>query len=298
MPSAEPDRAKEVYREDIPAALIAAVLAASAFLPWYRGEGNLDISVTAFSSGNWGPIIFFLGLGSFLLIVLRRAGLALSLPFEEALLHEFAGWLALAGGVIKSRYRPGAGLLRLSWGIWVGLGAAFLLAFLAGRMAPHAPLVRRRKWYRAKGGVLGTLFLLAMIAGAAVFGTINSSAPLGSGLDLGDRRTIVSGRLPDCAGDFPLPPIVKPIQGVEGVSCQAHLQSERTAPEVVKAMKDTLVGAGYAVTEIESPGTQTLTVTQPACATVVVVGAQPGEAGSIAVVAFGVCSTPTPTPGS
>jgi hypothetical protein len=63
-------------------------------------------------------------------------------------------------------------------------------------------------------------------------------------------------------------------------------------------MKDTLVGAGYTVAEGESPGTMTLTITEPTCATVVVVGAQPAEGGSIAVVAFGVCTTPSPTPGS
>ena len=66
--------------------------------------------------------MFFLGFGSLALVLLRRFGVRLSLPIEEALLHEFAGWIALAGGVIKSRYRPGAeGLLGISWGLWVGL---------------------------------------------------------------------------------------------------------------------------------------------------------------------------------
>ena len=284
---------KEVYREDIPIAIVSAVLAASTFLPWYKGQGAFDVSVSAWSSGTWGPIISFLGVGSVLLIILRRVGVRLSLPFEEALLHEFAGWVALAGGVVKSRYRPGLeGLLGVSWGLWVGLGAAFLLAFLAGRMSPHAPLVRRPKWYRQKGGAIAALVLLAVIAGAAAFGTINSASLTDAPIDTGDLPGLVRGRLPDCAGSFPLPEIVKPVQGVEQ-PCQAHLQSERPSAEVVAAMKDTLERAGWTVAVGETGATSTLTLTKPQCATVAVVVSDPG---SVAVVAFGICSTPSPSP--
>ncbi|MEX2554784.1 MAG: hypothetical protein WEB06_04030 [Actinomycetota bacterium] len=285
--------AKEVYREDIPIAIVSAVLAASTFMPWYKGQGALDVGISAWSSGTWGPIMFFLGVGSLLLIILRRAGVRLSLPFEEALLHELAGWVALAGGVIKSRYRPGAeGLLGVSWGLWVGLGAAFLLAFLAGRMSPHAPLVRRPKWYRQKGGALAALLLLVVIAGAAVFGTMNSASLTGAPIDSGDLPGLVRGRLPTCAGAFPLPEIVKPVQGVEQ-PCQAHLQSERSAEEVVAAMKDTLERAGWSVGVGESGTTSTLTLTKPQCATVAVIEA---DQGSVALVAFGICATPSPSP--
>ncbi|HJR18592.1 MAG TPA: hypothetical protein VJ922_02645 [Actinomycetota bacterium] len=289
----EAERAKEVYAEDIPVAVAAAALAASAFLPWYAGQGGLDASVTAWASGTWGPIIFFLGLGSLLLVILRRAGVRLSLPFEEALLHEFAGWLALAGGVIKSRYRPGAeGVLGISWGLWVGLGASFLLAFLAGRMAPHAPLVRRPRWYRERGGTLAAVVILLVIVGSSVFGAINRTQPLSSIVDPGTIPGLVQGRLPDCAEGFPIPTIVRPVQGVEQ-PCQAHLQSDSPAAEVATAMQQALRQAGWTVAVGETGGTTTLNITAPKCATAAIVGA---EQGSVSVVAFGICASASPTP--
>ncbi|MGH2727396.1 MAG: hypothetical protein ACRDKS_10555 [Actinomycetota bacterium] len=290
-------RAKEVYREDIPIAIVSLILAGSTFLPWYKGAGSLDISVSAWQSGTWGPIIFFLGLGSFLLVALRRAGVALTLPFDEALVHEAFGWVSLAGGVIKSRWRPGEGVLEIDrLGLFVGLAAAFALAFLAGRMAPHAAMVRRPKWYRSKAGSLGLLFIVALAAGAATFGSINETSLLGTPLPDGQYRAIVRGRLPDCAGEFPLPAIVKPLQGVEAPSCLAHLQSDKPPDQVVAAIKTTLSEAGWTVTEGDTTAANTtLNVSEPRCATIGVVGGGPGQ-GSIAIVAFGVCTTPSPSP--
>lgn len=285
---------RETYPEDIPVAIVSAALAASTFFPWYQGAAGLERSISAWASGTWGPIIFFLGVGSFLLVGLRRLGVRLSLPFEEALLHELAGWVALAGGVIKSRYRPGAeGTLGIGWALWLGLGAAFLLAFLAGRMSPHAPLVRRPKWYREKGGVLAAVLIVAVVAGASVFGAINKTEPVGA-FDggTGDLPGLVRGRLPDCAGSFPVPSIMRPIQGLEQ-PCQAHLQSERPATEVVNAMRQALTEAGWKVTVGETQGTTTLNITAPSCATAAVVGT---DEGSVSVIAFGICATGTPTP--
>ena len=292
--AAERVRATDTYSEDIPIAIVSAALAASTFLPWYEGQSGIDASLSAWSSGTWGPIMFFLGVGSLALILLRRLGVRLSLPIEEALLHEVAGWLALAGGVIKSRYRPGPeGLLNISWGLWVGLVAAFVLAFLAGRMAPQAPLVRRPRWYREKGGALAAAVLLVVIAGSAVFGAINKMEPLGfTPTPSGEVPGLVRGRLPDCAGEFPVPSIVRPVQGVEQ-PCQAHLQSDRPAAEVVAALRQSLQSAGYRVTVGETGGTTTLNITAPTCATAAVVGT---DQGTVAVVAFGVCASATPTP--
>jgi len=290
--AADRARSSDTYTEDIPIAIMAAALAASTFLPWYEGQSGIDVSVSAWSSGTWGPIMFFLGFGSFALVLLRRFGVRLSLPIEEALLHELAGWVALAGGVIKSRYRPGGeGLLGISWGLWVGLGSAFVLAFLAGRMAPQAPLVRRPRWYREKGGGVAAIVILLVIAGSAVFGAINKTPPLGfAPTPSGDLPGLVRGKIPDCAEGFPVPSIVRPVQGVEQ-PCQAHLQSDRPAAEVVAAMRQSLQQAGWTATVGETGGTTTLNITSPKCATAAVVGA---EGGSVAVVAFGICTTPTP----
>ena len=292
----EPERvrATDTYAEDIPLAIVSAALAVSTFLPWYEGQSGIDASVSAWSSGTWGPIMFFLGVGSFALVLLRRLGVLLSLPFEEALLHEVAGWVALAGGVIKSRYRPGPeGLLGISWGLWLGLVSAFVLAFLAGRMAPQAPLVRRPRWYRERGGALAAVVLLVVIAGSAVFGSINKTPPISfTPTPSGDLPGLVRGRLPDCASGFPVPSIVRPVQGVEQ-PCQAHLQSDRPAPEVVAALRQSLQSAGWTAIVGETGGTTTLNITSPRCATAAVVGA---DQGSVAVVAFGICASSTPTP--
>src|SRR5439155_16474868 len=109
-------RAKtESYGTDIPVAIMSALLAASAFLPWYKGPAGYRITSTGWGSGTWGPLIFFLGVGSLALVVLRRLGVTVSLPVEESLFHEGAGWVALVGAVIKSRFRPGPkGLLTAS----------------------------------------------------------------------------------------------------------------------------------------------------------------------------------------
>lgn len=297
-PVVRPGRASEVYREDIPIAIASLLLAGSTFLPWYKGTGTFDLSVSAWQSGTWGPIIFFLGIGSFLLVALRRAGITLSLPFDEALVHEAFGWVALAGGVIKSRKPPGGNVLEIDrLGLFIGVGAAFVVAFLGGRMAPHAAMVRRPRWYRTRNGTFGVLFLVAIAAGAATFGTINSTSLVGAPLlPDGDPRDIVAGRLHACAGEFPLPATVRVIQGIGGSSCQAHLQSDRPPQEVVTALKTTLEQAGWTVVAGPTGGpTTTLSVTKPRCATIVVVDTGTGE-GSVAVAAFGLCTTPSPQP--
>jgi hypothetical protein len=169
-------------------------------------------------------------------------------------------------------------------------------------MAPHTAMVRRPKWYRSKGGVLGVLLLVLIAAGAATFGTINDKPLTGAPLLPGSYRGLVQGRLPDCAGDFPLPAIVKPLQGFEAPQCQAHLRSDRPPAEVVAAIRTTLEQAGWTVAAGESTAaTTTLNVTQPQCATIVVVSAgqnQGQSEGSVGIVAFGLCTTPSPSPTS
>jgi hypothetical protein len=283
----------ETYGADIPVALASALLGASVFLPWYTGPPGYGLSVSAWATGSWGPVILFLAAGSLLLVALRRVGLAVSLPIEESLVHEAAGWLALAAAVLKSRFRPGLEGLLLSYGLWVGIGGAVLLIILAGRMSPHAPLVFRPGWHRGRAGKIGAVVLLAMIGGSAAFGMINTT-PLVPKASVSNVPGVITGRLPDCAKGFPVPSGVRPTQAFER-PCQAQLSSDKTAADVTAAFDAALKQGGWTFTSaVQGPGATTFTLTKPTCGTLVVVGAQ---GGTIAIVAFGPCPTTQPTAG-
>jgi len=290
-------RAKtESYGTDIPVAIMSALLAASAFLPWYKGPAGYRITSTGWGSGTWGPLIFFLGVGSLALVVLRRLGVTVSLPVEESLFHEGAGWVALVGAVIKSRFRPGPkDLLTASYGVWIAIGLAALLIVLAGRMSPHAPLVVRPGWHKARAGIAGLAVLAVVAAGSAVFGTINTTSlkPTVGGSDA--FAGTVRGKLPNCAKGFPLPPGVKPQYGFDtGGACQAQLSSDKSSADLTSAFKALMTKNHYKYTEVTgAPGSTVFTITKPRCATLAVV---PAESGSIIAVAFTPCTSGTPSP--
>lgn len=293
VPSAE----VETYATDIPIALGAALLAASVFFPWYKGPSGFPVSVTGWASGSLGPLLVFLGAGSIILVALRRVGVTVSLPVEESLVHEAAGWLALVAAVVKSRWRPNVLGIQIatSYGVWIAIGAAALLVVLAGRMSPRAPLVLRPGWHRARGGTLGAALLVVMVAGAAAFGVVNS--PSTSGARSGPREFpgTVRNKLPDCAKDFPLPAGLKPQLGFDaGTVCQAQLSSTRDSVSLLNAARAALKKARWTFTETKLvPGTSTFSITKPRCASLTVVGAQ---RGSILVIQYTSCSSPSPTP--
>jgi hypothetical protein len=286
------------YATDIPVLIVAAFLAGSTLLDWYKALPGYGINVSGWQSGTWGPIITFLALGSVFLIALRRLGVQVSLPVDESLLHEGIGWVSLVGTVIKSRIRPGVpGLLSTSYGVYVGMGAAVLLVVLAGRMSPHAPFVVRPGWHRAKAGVAGIAIIAVVVAGSAVFGTINSAdlQPKGNVGDL--LAGTVRGRIPDCAKGFPLTEGLKPQYGFgTGTACQVVLSSTKTPAAVAAEFRTLLRSKNYVFTEITgAPGSIILSITKPRCATLAVV---PGETGTTVAVALTTCgpAIPTPTP--
>ena len=289
-----PTPATERYGADLPVAIAAAILGASVYLPWYRGPEGFGLDVSAWSTGTWGPVILFLAAGSFVLVALRRLNIAISLPIEESLLHEGAGWIALGGAVLKSRFRPGTeGLLGISYGLWAGIGAAVLLIVFAGRMSPHAPLVFRPGWLRGRAGKLGAAVLVMIVAGGATFGTINSDPLQPEASSPIEGRAPVQGRVPDCAKDLPLPRSVQPVQGFEN-PCQAQLAASSPSSEVIPAWRTALQQAGWLFNENEQgPGSTIFTLTKPRCGTLAVVGAQ---GGTVAVIAFGICPTTPPSP--
>jgi hypothetical protein len=281
-------RRGETYVTDIPIGLVAAGLAGVTFLPWYKGPSGFGISATGWASGTWGPLILFLAAGSVILVLLRRLGVAVSLPIEESLFHEGAGWIALVGAVVKSRARPGTeGLLTTSYGAWIAIGLAVVLIVLAGRMSPHAPLVFRPGWHKARAGIIGIVVLAVVVAGSAVFGATNKAKLTQS------SRTppgLIQGRIPNCAKGFPLPAGLKPQSGFDGSLCQAVLTSPKASTALATEVRDLLKQKKYTFSEVPAqPGY--FIVTKPVCVTVVVV---PSDPGSLVALAYNSCQ-PIPT---
>lgn len=291
-PAPRAGRATDRYAEDIPVAILSAVIAGSAFLPWYKGPRGFSLDLTAWETGTWGPIILFLAAASVILVVLRRLGVAVSLPVDESLFHEGVGWVCLAGSVVKSRFRPGtAGLLGLSYGLWIAIGAAVLLIIVAGRMSPHGALVLRPGWFRGRAGALGAALLLVAGGGAAAFATMNDASVIPQPPSR-QQPGVVTGRMPECAQGYELPAGVKPIQAGEN-PCQVQLQSEKPAAEVLAAFKANLTRAGATFQELRTAAAPSLVVTKPRCHTIIVIGNEPG---SVAVIAFDVCGQQSPAP--
>jgi hypothetical protein len=283
------------YATDLPIAAVSTVLAVSTFLPWYHGPKGFGISVSGWSSGTWGPVIFFLALGSLALIALRRVNVSVSLPVEESLVHEGAGWISLVGAVVKSRFHPGvSGLLGTSWGVWIAIALSAGLIILAGRMAPHAPFVLRPGWARGRAGIVGLSVLAIVVAGSAVFGATNSASLRPSGRDSRSFSGSVSGKLPECAKGFALPAGLKPEFGFgAGTACSFELTSAQTPVQVAKAFKTLFKAKRYTYSiDPGAPGSTVFSVTKPRCAKVAIV---PGMKGSIVGVSFtSACPTPSP----
>ena len=285
------------YPQDIPVAVLSAILAGSTFLPWYRAPGVA--SATGWSSGTWGPIILALGAGSFLLILLRRLKIPVGLPFEESLVHEGIGWLSLIGIALKSRFRPGQNLFGIGYGIYVAIGAAVLLLLIAGRMSPHAPLVVRPGWFRGRAGRIGMVVIALVLASAATFATTNA---VNLSADTTTNRRLPPGTvrgLPKCAESFPVPKDVRPTFGVgekDAPTCQAYFSDDRSLADAVAAFKESLDKAGWTyTTQQQSPAVTQFDITKPRCGQLYVVSnTQQGSSGSLAYATFGPC-TPAPT---
>jgi hypothetical protein len=298
LPKSAPE--VERYPQDIPVAILSAILAGSAFLPWYRSSGG-GPSPSGWTSGTWGPIILALGVGSFLLIVLRRIKVAVGLPFEESLVHEAIGWVSLIGIALKSRFRPGSDLFGVGWGIYVAIGAAVPLLLIAGRMSPHAPLVVRPGWFRGRAGRIGIVVIAVVLAGGATFATRNAVDLKGT---VGTNRRLPPGTvrgLPKCAESFPLPKNTKPTFGVgdkDAPTCQAYFSDERSLADTVAAFKEALDKDGWVyTTQQQSPAVTQFDISKPRCGQLYVVSNTPqGGGGSLAYATFGPCNTPGPAP--
>jgi hypothetical protein len=132
------------------AALAAAALFVSMFLPWYHVRGSVNDSVTAFGVFSFvEAAVLLVAVAVLALLFARTEGHAFHLPGGDGSVVMGAGvWAALLL-VWRLFDKPDAGaLVGVQWGIFFALAAAGLLAYAGVRMRrtqrPAAPLVRER----------------------------------------------------------------------------------------------------------------------------------------------------------
>lgn len=306
-----PDR----YPEDIPVAILSLILAASPFLPWYRMPLGRTTAITAsgWATGTWGPMITFIGVLSLMLVILRRAGVRVSLPVADAHIHEGVGWLSIIGAVIKFRMVPVSapfGMER-SWGAWVAIASAFLLAFVAGRMSSATPLVTIPGWFRGRAGRIGIALMLVVAGGAAAFGMTNTVdvQKLATGRtggrtgNLSSPPSVVQNAYPKCAKEFPKPTDAQPKSGVEskqGTPCVFTFEHTSSIDQMLAFYKRELTKAGYEY-QVQSSKVPTvpghaLTFSSPECGQMSIQRAAGAKTTTVIVVVGGKCITlPSPS---
>jgi hypothetical protein len=102
------------------------VLAVSAFTGWYTGSGEgVTISVLGWHTGTLGKLVFFIGLATILVVLLRELGVQLPAAVPESLLTIALGSLATIFVLVRVVSIPddfffaGRGV-----GIWISLASA------------------------------------------------------------------------------------------------------------------------------------------------------------------------------
>jgi len=185
--------------------VFAVLLAGSVFLPWYHSSpGN----VSGWSSGTWGPIIFFLSLAALAIVILRRAGVAIAFPVESPLVVEGIGWACVIGLILKRYLQPIAFDAKLpsdGW-IFVSLACALGLALLAGMASKNTAFVMRPRWFTGKPGWIGIVVTAVALAAGITIGLTNTSVPVASPTVIkpGPQPSRIRG-LPPCATKLHLP---------------------------------------------------------------------------------------------
>lgn len=274
----------EHRRDDIWVAIAAAVLGASAFLPWYEPRAATT-TFSAWATGFWGPVIFFLALGSLALVVLRRLNVSVALPYPESLVHEAGGWLAALAAILKAKFVPAGldradGLFRIPWAAILAIVAGLALALLAGRISGKAPIVSIPGWYRGRSGKIGAVLLALVIGAGAAFAVTNSPDPGGAGDGTGTTKSgtsqTIRGKVPDCAKSFPLPPelALKPIQGTDQPqACVVIFESTKKPEDIASVYRSALQAAGWKFTSAGAiKGAITYELKSPRCGRFTVVG--------------------------
>jgi len=231
--------------------VFAALLAGSVFLPWYHSSpGN----VSGWSSGTWGPIIFFLSLAALTIVILRRAGVSVAFPVESPLVVEGIGWACVIGLILKRYLQPIAFGAKLpsDGRIFVSLACALGLALLAGMASKNSAFVLRPSWFAGKPGWIGTAVLVVALAGGITLGLTNTSVPVASPTVIkpGPQPTQIHG-LPPCARKLhiPTPQGFTPYIGYDSSTCIATWFSTFGLNQAYSRFSGALRKAGWTVTD-------------------------------------------------
>ena len=250
----------------------ALLLAISVFVPWYH---NVIGTVSGWSSGTWGPIVFFAALTSLAIVVLRRAGVAIEFPVEPTLLVEGIGWLCVIGLILKRYFAPqvaGAKLPTDGW-IFASLVCALGLAVTAGWASSNAPFVIRKTWFHDRAGQIGSGVLALAIVGGLSFGFANT-VPTVSGSSTGPPIVApqLTRGLPKCAGrlHIPKPPGFTATQGYDfknqPTTCVAYFSTSLKLDVGFSRFVAALRAAGWTVTFGKpTPVSRTAGIKGPGC---------------------------------
>jgi hypothetical protein len=113
--------------------LAALILTLSTFMGWYTGEGvGLKLAVIGWNTGTLGKLVFFIGLATLAIVMLRESGIELPASTPESLVIVALGALATVFVLIRVISIPDAVLPAdgRGIGIWISLLAA--LGVIAG----------------------------------------------------------------------------------------------------------------------------------------------------------------------
>lgn len=279
-------------------------LALATFLPWYGAPGQ---TVSGFSSGSWGPIIFFLGIAGALIVALRRFNVPVSFPVETGAVLEGIGWVSVVGLIFKRFFPPVWGPVKLGPsepyfllinGQMVALLCAVAIAMLAGRLTAGSPFMIRPGWMAGFAGKLGVAILgVAVLAGIS-FGFFNETGPV-SPQDKVDVRTF-KGAVPPCMRAVPLPTGLKISEGKEVIDKETK---KRTACSIMFSMDSSLSRSAERFETVLKRGNvpfrppfrnanlktqRTIVVTEP-CGMITLGKAKKRTAGSVVLLYEAVC---------
>jgi hypothetical protein len=276
-PIAAPRREMSPVDRPIVELVIAAaafLLGGSVFFPWYHiGFGT----VSGWSSGTWGPIIFFSALASFVIVVLRRVHVPIAFPVEATLVVEGLGWVSVIGLIFKRYFAPsvlGSTLATDGW-IFASLLFALALAILGGMASSSAPFVVRPGWFRGNGGKIGAGVLGIALAAGLTLGFANQATTQVAKARTVTPPTQVKG-FPPCARrlHLPSPAGFTPTQGFDYKgqdNCIATFSTKLSLTAAYDRYTKALKAGGWTLVQgRSSTASRVVGIRGPVCGTVAV----------------------------
>ena len=279
-------------------AAFATLLGASVFLPWYHSAPG---TVSGWSSGTWGPIIFFLAVSAIAIVLLRRQGIPVAFPIEPTLVIEAIGWVCVIALILKRYFPPKAFGFKLPTDGWLflSMGLAIGLALLAGVASSNAAFVLRPGWWKGAGGRIGAAVLVVALAGGLSFGLTNTAVSTTIPQVQANSPAITSKGLPPCAKRLhvPTPNGFTAVLGTEIRSinqCAVQYSSSLSLPTAFDRFVGALRGSGWTVQAgRSSPMYRLASLSGPTCGSLTVAVTQ--SKVLVALVNLSPCPVVTPS---